>query len=110
MTDDNKKQWYFNTVKKQAELGMVSPIEQRMGPYKTKEDAEHAWDIVVDRNARWEEENRRWKNYGVLAPRIDGRKLTDTVLLSISRPNRSYEHHSMSGFPYLETCNSPINI
>ena len=37
MTDDNKKQWYFNTVKKQAELGMVSPIEQRMGPYKTKE-------------------------------------------------------------------------
>lgn len=43
MTDDNKKQWYFNTVKKQAELGMVSPIEQRMGPYKTKEDAEHAW-------------------------------------------------------------------
>ena len=38
MTDDNKKQWYFNTVKKQAELGMVSPIEQRMGPYKTKED------------------------------------------------------------------------
>lgn len=65
MTDDNKKQWYFNAVKKQAELGMVSPIEQRMGPYKTKEDAEHAWDIVVDRNARWEEENRRWKNYGV---------------------------------------------
>lgn len=65
MTDDNKKQWYFNTVKKQAELGMVSPIEQRMGPYKTKEDAEHAWDIVVDRNARWEEENRRWKDYGV---------------------------------------------
>ena len=65
MTDDNKKQWYFNTVKKQAELGMISPIEQRMGPYKTKEDAEHAWDIVVDRNARWEEENRRWKNYGV---------------------------------------------
>ena len=37
----------------------------RTGPYKTKEDAEHAWDIVVDRNARWEEENRRWKNYGV---------------------------------------------
>ena len=61
----NTKPWDFNTVKKQAELGMVSPIEQRMGPYKTKEDAEHAWDIVVDRNARWEEENRRWKNYGV---------------------------------------------
>ena len=64
MTDDNKKQWYFNTVKKQAELGMVSPIEQRMGPYKTKEDAEHAWYIVVDRNGRKEEENRRSKTDG----------------------------------------------
>ena len=65
MTDDNKKQWYFNTVKKQAELGMVSPIEQRMGPYKTKEDADMRgtswWTAMPDR----EEENRRWKNYGV---------------------------------------------
>ena len=32
MTDDNKKQWYFNTVKKQAELSMVSTNEKRKGP------------------------------------------------------------------------------
>ena len=44
---------------------MSSPIEQRMGPYKTKEDAEHAWDIVVDRNDRREEEKQRRKNFGV---------------------------------------------
>ena len=64
MADDEKNQWYYNTVKQRAEYGKISPIEQRMGPYKTKEDAEHAWDIVVDRNAKWDE-NRRWDNYGV---------------------------------------------
>ena len=53
MADDEKNQWYYNTVKQRAEYGKISPIEQRMGPYKTKEDAEHAWDIVVDRNAKW---------------------------------------------------------
>lgn len=64
MADDEKNQWYYNTVKQRAEYGKISPIEQRMGPYKSKEDAEHAWDIVVDRNAKWDEENRRWDNYG----------------------------------------------
>ena len=44
MADDEKNQWYYNTVKQRAEYGKISPIEQRMGPYKTKEDAEHAWD------------------------------------------------------------------
>ncbi|MBT1175126.1 hypothetical protein JS530_06385 [Bifidobacterium sp. LC6] len=61
---DNDKQWYFNMVKGRAELGPISPIEQRMGPYKTKEDAEHAWDIVADRNAKWEEQNRQWNGEG----------------------------------------------
>lgn len=65
MADDEKNQWYYNTVKQRAEYGKISPIEQRMGPYKSKEDAEHAWDIVVDRNAKWDEENRSWDNYGV---------------------------------------------
>lgn len=38
MADDEKNQWYYNTVKQRAEYGKISPIEQRMGPYKTKED------------------------------------------------------------------------
>lgn len=54
------KQWYFNTVKGEAELGPKSPISQRMGPYASKEDAEHAWDIVKERNAKWEAQDHMW--------------------------------------------------
>ena len=28
-----EKQWYFNTVTEQPELGMISPASHRMGPY-----------------------------------------------------------------------------
>ena len=41
-----EKQWYFNTVTEQPELGMISPASHRMGPYKTREDALDAWKIV----------------------------------------------------------------
>ena len=34
-----EKQWYFNTVTEQPELGMISPASHRMGPYRTREDA-----------------------------------------------------------------------
>lgn len=30
-----EKQWYFNTVTEQPELGMISPASHRMGPYRT---------------------------------------------------------------------------
>ena len=29
-----EKQWYFNTVTEQPELGMISPASHRMGPYR----------------------------------------------------------------------------
>lgn len=53
-----EKQWYFNTVTEQPELGMVSPASHRMGPYKTREDALDAWKIVQERNLKWEEQDR----------------------------------------------------
>lgn len=34
-----EKQWYFNTVTEQPELGMISPASHRMRPYRTREDA-----------------------------------------------------------------------
>ena len=40
-----EKQWYFNTVTEQPELGMISPASHRMGPYKTREDALDAWTV-----------------------------------------------------------------
>ena len=62
-----QKQWYFNTVTEQPELGPLSPISQRMGPYATREDALHAWKIVEERNKAWEQQDAEW-NRGEGAP------------------------------------------
>ncbi|GAA6122678.1 hypothetical protein BPY_07860 [Bifidobacterium psychraerophilum] len=59
---DKDKQWYFNTVTEQAELGPQSPISQRMGPYASEKDALNAWKIVAQRNKEWEEQDNRWKS------------------------------------------------
>ena len=46
-----EKQWYFNTVTEQPELGMISPASHRMGPYRTREDALDAWKRTANGNA-----------------------------------------------------------
>ena len=55
-----KRIWYFNMVTGEPELGPLSPIDRRMGPYDSREDAMNAWKIVRERNRRWEEQDRRW--------------------------------------------------
>ncbi|WEV63490.1 hypothetical protein [Bifidobacterium sp. ESL0732] len=59
-TNDDNKQWYFNTVTGKPELGKLSPVGQRSGPYKSRKDAEDAWKIVKERNLIWDEQNRKW--------------------------------------------------
>lgn len=58
------RQWYFNTVTEQPELGPQSPISQRMGPYATREDALDAWRIVQTRNKKWDDDDREWAAWG----------------------------------------------
>ncbi|WEV73463.1 hypothetical protein OZX74_05860 [Bifidobacterium sp. ESL0798] len=65
MTDNTQntngdKQWYFNTSTGKPELGKLSPVGQRSGPYKTRKDAEDAWKIAKERNLIWDEQNRQW--------------------------------------------------
>ena len=55
-----KRKWYFNMVTGEPELGPLSPIDRRMGPYDSREDAMNAWKIVRECNRRWEEQDRRW--------------------------------------------------
>ena len=62
------KQWYFNSVTQQPELGPVSPITQRMGPYATREDALKAWQIVEERNKEWNDADRQWDEAGLKTP------------------------------------------
>lgn len=56
-----KKEWYFNTVTEQPEKGMLTRIQDRMGPYATKSEAINAWKIAKKRNKKWEEDDKRWK-------------------------------------------------
>ena len=54
-------EWYYNIETKQVEQGLVSDWTKRIGPYPTKEAAEHALEIAAGRNAAWEEADRRWR-------------------------------------------------
>ncbi|RBP99583.1 hypothetical protein [Bifidobacterium xylocopae] len=58
---NEEEKWYFNTETGEAELGKVSPLEQRMGPYASREQAQEAWKIAKKRNEQWDEDERRWK-------------------------------------------------
>ena len=73
-----EKQWYFNTVTEQPELGMISPASHRMGPYRTREDALDAWKIVQERNLKWEEQDREWKRWSA-----DGSALISGVVFRL---------------------------
>ncbi|MCH4210036.1 MAG: hypothetical protein LKF57_08125 [Bifidobacterium sp.] len=59
----DSRQWYYNTVTGQPEQGMVSPIDQRMGPYDSREDALRAWEIVRRRNQKWDNDDRQWNRW-----------------------------------------------
>ena len=58
-----ENQGYFKTVTEQLEFGMIFAASDRMGPYRTREDALDAWKIVQERNLKWEEQDREWKRW-----------------------------------------------
>lgn len=55
------EEWYFNTVTGEPELGKISPISRRMGPYRSREEALKAWDIVRERNRKWDRQDAVWR-------------------------------------------------
>lgn len=59
----NDKRWYVNTRTGKPELGMISPMSQRMGPYATYDDALHAKQIVQERNALWDAQTKAWDDW-----------------------------------------------
>ena len=53
--------WYWCLHHRRAEpADAVCPAEDRLGPYASKDDAEHWQDRVQARNERWEAEDRAW--------------------------------------------------
>ncbi len=53
--------WYFNLETHEVEKGLVSSWTKRIGPYPSREAAEHALETAHRRNDTWEEADRAWR-------------------------------------------------
>ncbi|MUH58930.1 hypothetical protein [Bifidobacterium canis] len=57
------QEWYYNTVTGEVEQGPQSPMQNRLGPYKTREDAQKALEIAKKRNKKWDDQDRAWNSW-----------------------------------------------
>ena len=63
MPKDLDERWYYNVDKRQVERGPAKRgwLDNRIGPYDTREEAERGLDELHRRNAEMDEEDRRWE-------------------------------------------------
>ena len=57
--------YYYNLETRQVEQGKVSSYDNRIGPYDTREEAEHALEIAKERNRvadAYDEQDDRWRD------------------------------------------------
>lgn len=55
-------QWWYNTSTKTVESDeKASKVVDRLGPYATREEAEHALEKVAERNETWDNDEK-WKD------------------------------------------------
>jgi len=52
-----ESQYWYNTATHEVEQGMQSPNRDRVGPFATREDAQHALDRIRANNERWDEQD-----------------------------------------------------
>jgi hypothetical protein len=53
---DESVQYWFNSQTGQVEVGPQSLALHRLGPFKTREEAERAPEIIAERAAAWRKE------------------------------------------------------
>lgn len=53
--------FYYNPATGEVEQGKVSPWTDRMGPYRSRAEAEQALELARARTESWDEEDRRWR-------------------------------------------------
>ncbi|MBN8883649.1 sporulation related protein [Salana multivorans] len=53
--------YYYNLSTGEVEKGQRSVWTKRIGPYATREAAEHALATAQRRTEAWDEEDRRWR-------------------------------------------------
>lgn len=56
------KRYYWCLTHERVEPRKGCPMKDRLGPYKTAEEAEGAIDRVKRRNAAWDSEDKRWES------------------------------------------------
>lgn len=57
---DPRTAFYYNVETGQVEEGLVSDWTARMGPYRTRAEAENALALAAKRNHDWDEADREW--------------------------------------------------
>lgn len=57
-------EYWFNTATRQVEEGHQSDWTNLLGPYATREEAERALETARARTEKWDEEDRRWDDWG----------------------------------------------
>lgn len=56
------EKWFYNQATGEVEQGKTSSFEHRMGPYDTREEAEHALDKVKERNEAADAADEKWED------------------------------------------------
>ncbi|PZR53728.1 hypothetical protein DNL40_06280 [Xylanimonas oleitrophica] len=53
-------EYWFNLSTGEVEQGRQSSWTHRMGPFKTREDAQRALEKAKERSEAWDEDDERW--------------------------------------------------
>ena len=65
MMHNEDLKYYYNLETRQVEQGKISSYDNRIGPYDTREEAEHALEIARERNRiadAYDEQDDRWRD------------------------------------------------
>ncbi|WP_448004532.1 SPOR domain-containing protein [Agromyces bauzanensis] len=57
MAEDVEHMFWYNMKTGEVEQGFQSPAVDRVGPFETREEAEHALEILRANSAKWAEED-----------------------------------------------------
>jgi hypothetical protein len=52
--------WWYNLLSGKVEEGAGAPNSERLGPYETEADAQHALEKAKERNEAWDKDNLAW--------------------------------------------------
>ncbi|MEJ3403229.1 SPOR domain-containing protein [Rathayibacter sp. YIM 133350] len=57
MASDAEHKYWYNMRTGKVELGFLSPSADRVGPFDTQAEAEHALEKLRENSAKWSEED-----------------------------------------------------